>query len=152
MLIRDTETKNRSLWESIQALIRGEVRFSSTDKSAEASLISFTRNIKRTRERLALNKINSIWDLIDDVRTIFGYDDHLRKKFGAEADERIGNLEELKIFATEVDRMATENNLPDLGIAGSSEEETALSRFLGNITLMTDVRDGDEQDDCVSMI
>jgi hypothetical protein len=75
----------------------------------------------------------------------------LRKKFGPDADERIGNLEELKTFAIEVDRVTMEHTLPELGITEATlENETSLSRFLGNIALMTDVRDeGEDKVDCV---
>jgi hypothetical protein len=69
----------------------------------------------------------------------------LRKKFGPDADERIANLEELKTFSREIDRVTEENVLPDVGVGKTNEEdESALGRFLGNIALMTDVRDGGE--------
>ena len=150
MLVRDSENKGRSLWESVQALIDGEIRFSSTDRSLKAGLTEFVRNIMAMQRKLASSEIPLVSELIDHIRTTFKYDDHLRKKFGPEADERIKNLEELKIFAVEVYRMTEDSNLPDLEIVGAEdEEETALARFLGNITLMTDVRDGDEEGDCV---
>ena len=84
-------------------------------------------------------------ELIDYVREHVNYDDYLRKKFGPDADERIGNLEELKTFSMEVDRVTEENVLPNIGILDEQEEEeTTLQRFLGNIALMTDVRDAGE--------
>ena len=90
-------------------------------------------------------------ELIDFVRNKVNYDDHLRKKFGPEADQRIGNLEELKNFAEEIERITEDNQLPEIGIGEELRvEERALERFLGNISLMTDVRDsGQDKIDCV---
>jgi hypothetical protein len=154
MLVRDGEAKNRSLWDSIQALVAGEIRFAGNDKAAEAGLASFARCIKVTQAKIASNEISTVSDLIDHVRKIVKYDDHLRKKFGPDADERIGNLEELKIFSNEVEHVTEENSLPDIGLLEVEvEEETVLSRFLGNIALMTDVRHaGEDKVDSVSVL
>ena len=72
------------------------------------------------------------------------YDAHLRKKFGPEADERIANLEELKTFANEIAKITDENELPDIGLV-ENLEESPLERFLGNIPLMTEVQDGEDE-------
>ena len=145
VLVKDAETKSRSLWESIQAILVGEIRFTSNDKAAENALASFVRTITTARKKLASTEIINVAETIDYIRESINYDDYLRKKFGPEADERIGNLEELKTFSVEVDRVTEENNLPDIGIVEAKvEEETALERFLGNIALMTDVRDAGE--------
>ena len=97
------------------------------------------------------NEIQSVSELIDYIRENVNYDDYLRKKFGPETDERIGNLEELKLFSVEVDRVTEENVLPNIGVLEAQDEETALERFLGNISLMTDVRDaGEDMVDSVS--
>jgi len=87
--------------------------------------------------------IGSVAELIDFVREQVKYDAHLRKKFGPEADDRIANLEELKTFANEIAKATNENELPDIGL-GVSPEENPLERFMGNIALMTDVQDGDD--------
>ena len=71
------------------------------------------------------------------------YDGHLRKKFGAEADDRIANLEELKTFANEIAKVTNQNELPDIGLGGT-RDESPLEKFMGNITLMTDVQDGED--------
>jgi superfamily I DNA/RNA helicase len=97
--------------------------------------------------------IPTVADLIDFVRAKVHYDEHLTKKFAAEADERIRNLEELKDFAGEIDRMTEDNELPEIGVGEARREESALERFLGNISLMTDVRDsGDEKIECVCLV
>ena len=145
MLVRDGEAKNRSLWDSIQGLIAGEIRFAGNDRAAEAGLASFVRCIRASRAKVSSAEINTVSDLIDHIRKTLKYDDHLRKKFGPDVDERIGNLEELKVFSTEVEHVTEENTLPDIGLVKVQvEEESALSRFLGNIALMTDVRDAGE--------
>jgi hypothetical protein len=145
MLVRDGEARNRSLWDSIQALIAGEIRFAGNDRAAEAGLASFVRCIRASQTKVSSTEINTVSDLIDHIRKTLKYDDHLRKKFGPDADERIGNLEELKVFSTEVEHVTEENMLPDIGLVEVQvEEESALSRFLGNIALMTDVRDAGE--------
>lgn len=151
VLVKDTESKNRSLWESIQALITGEIRFATNDKAAEMGLANFVRCINLSRQKLAKSELATVSDLIDYVRKNVQYDDYLRKKFGPEADERIGNLEELKTFSKEVEQVIEENKLPDIGVLeGVDVEENTLSRFLGNIALMTDVRDnGEDKVDCV---
>ena len=89
--------------------------------------------------------------MIDHIRQVLNYDDYLRKKFGVEADERISNLEELKTFAKEVDKVTEENVLPEIGVLDETiDEESPLARFLGNIALMTDVcDDADDKLDCV---
>ena len=152
ILVQDTETKSRSLWESIQALVVGEIRFATNDKVAETALATFVRTITVARRKLTTKEITSVADVIDYIRENVNYDDYLKKKFGPEADERIANLDELKTFSMEVDRVTEENNLPDIGILeAEDEEETALERFLGNIALMTDVRDaGEDKVDSVS--
>jgi DNA helicase-2/ATP-dependent DNA helicase PcrA len=154
VLVTDSETKSRSLWESVQALIGGEIRFTSNDRAMETAIRNFVRTITAARRILVSKDIPSVSDLIDYVREHVSYDDYLRKKFGPDADERIGNLEELKTFASEVDRVADENVLPDIGMVEVQDEgETALERFLGNIALMTDVRDaGEDMVDCVSCL
>jgi len=151
MLVRDSEAKNRTLWESVMGLISGEIRFSSNDKAAEAGLGSFIRCINLSRQKLAAGDLSTVSELIDYVRKQLQFDDYLRKKFGPEADERINNLEELKTFSKEVEQVTDENKLPEIGVLETTEEEeTPLSRFLGNIALMTDVRDGAEDKiDCV---
>jgi superfamily I DNA/RNA helicase len=154
VLVKDTETKSRSLWESIQALIAVEIRFASNDKAAETAVSRFVRTITVARRKLDSKEIGSVSELIDYMREHINYDDYLRKKFGPDADERIGNLEELKMFSTEVDRITEENVLPDIGILDAQEEEeTTLQRFLGNIALMPDVRDtGEDMVDSVSCL
>lgn len=152
VLVKDAETKSRTLWESIQAILAGEIRFASNDRAAENALAIFARTITAARKKLASAELIGVAEVIDYIRESVNYDDYLRKKFGPEADERIANLEELKAFSVEVDRMTEENNLPDIGIAEAKEEgETTLEQFLGNIALMTDVRDaGEDKVACVS--
>jgi len=149
--VNDSESKSRSLWESLQALVSGDLRFSQHDHAAETALAVLVRTIESARQKLVANLIPSVVELIDFVRNKVNYDDHLRKKFGPEADQRIGNLEELKSFAGEIERITEDNQLPEIGIGeGLTVEESALERFLGNVSLMTDVRDsGDDKIDCV---
>jgi len=141
--IKDSESNSRSIWDSIEAFLRGETRFPINDKQAEDNLATFVRTIKLARTSLAAGQIASVADLIDFVREKVKYDGHLRKKFGAEADDRIANLEELKTFANEIAKVTNENELPDIGLGGT-REESPLERFMGNITLMTDVQDGED--------
>ena len=150
-LVNDSESKSRSLWESLRAVVSGGLRFPQHDHATETALTTLFRTIESARRKLTANLIPTVWELIDFVRNNVNYDDHLRKKFGPEADQRIGNLEELKNFAREIERITEDNQLPDIGIGeGLMVEETALERFLGNISLMTDVRDGgDDKADCV---
>jgi DNA helicase-2/ATP-dependent DNA helicase PcrA len=141
--IKHSESNSRSIWDSIEAFIRGEIRFPINDKQAEDNLAAFVRTIKLARTSLAAGQIASVAELIDFVREKVKYDGHLRKKFGAEADDRIANLEELKTFANEIAKVTNENELPDIGFGGTTEE-SPLERFIGNITLMTDVQDGED--------
>jgi len=144
VLVKDAENQSRSLWESIQALISGEIRFATNDKAAEGALATLVRTITSIRKKLKSNDMNLVSEIIDWLRNNVNYDDYLRKKFGPNADERIGNLDELKNFALEVDRATKENVLPDVIVETTAEEETPLERFLGNIALMTDVQDAGE--------
>jgi superfamily I DNA/RNA helicase len=151
-LVKDSESKSRPLWESLQALISGQLRFPQTDRAAETGVSTLIRTLESARERLAAGMISTVADLIDFVRAKVQYDAHLTKRFAAEADERIGNLEELKNFAGEIERITEDNELPEIGVGQEPREESALEQFLGNISLMTDVRDcGDEKMDCVCL-
>jgi superfamily I DNA/RNA helicase len=154
VLVQDSETKDRSLWESIQASIDGNLRLANHDKGAETGLVNLVRCITMAREKAGTGEVGMVSALIDCLRKDVKYDEHLRKKFGPDADERIANLEELKTFSMEIDRVTVENTLPEIRVAGArQDEETALSRFLGNIALMTDVRDGGEDKvDCVWLL
>jgi DNA helicase II / ATP-dependent DNA helicase PcrA len=151
MLLRDSEKKGRSLWDSIQALLAGEIRFAGNDKAADTAVAGFVQTITSAQKKLASSQIGTVSALIDHIRETVKYDDHLKKKFADDGDERIANLEELKTFSVEIERLTEENELPDIGIVeAQKEEETALSKFLGNIALMTDVRDAAEDEvDCV---
>jgi DNA helicase II / ATP-dependent DNA helicase PcrA len=142
--IKDSESKSRPIWASVEAFLRGEIRFPINDKQAEDNLAAFVRAIKLAQTRLTEGRIASVAELIDFVREQVKYDGHLRKKFGPEADDRIANLEELKTFANEIAKVTNENELPDIGL-GESPEENPLERFMGNIALMTDVQDGEDQ-------
>lgn len=150
-LVNDSESKSCPLWESLQKLISGDLRFPQNDHAAETALATLVRTIESARQRLAAKLIPTVAELIDFVRTKIHYEDHLRKKFGPDADERNGNLEELKSFAGEIERITEDNQLPEIGVGEDrGVEESALERFLGNISLMTDVRDGeDDKVDCV---
>jgi superfamily I DNA/RNA helicase len=97
MLVKDAETKNQLLWESVQAIVTGELRFTGTDRAAETGLSNFARCISSARLRLSRNEISSVSELIDYVRNSVQYDVYLGKKFGPEADDRIANLEELRL-------------------------------------------------------
>ena len=142
VLVKKAEAKNQMLWDSVQAMLTGEIKF---DKPAAENMATFVRCVTGVRAKLASNEIVHVSDLIDYLRKTLKYDEYLRKKFGADADERIGNLEELKTFAKEVIRVTEENPLPEIGVLdASTEQESALAQFLGNIALMTDVRDNDE--------
>jgi superfamily I DNA/RNA helicase len=152
-LVKDNESKSRPLWESLQSLISGHLRFPQTDRAAETGLAALVRVVEAARQRLAADLIPTVADLIDFVRGKVQYDDHLRKRFGGEADERMGNLEELKSFAGEIERITEDNELPEIGVGEVRGEESSLERFLGNISLMTDARDsGDENIDCVCAV
>jgi len=142
--INDSEANSRSIWNSIEAFLRGEIRFPINDKQAEDNLAAFMRTIRLAQTRLATGQIASVADLIDFVREQVKYDGHLRKKFGPEADERIANLDELKTFANEIAKFTNENELPDIGL-GDTPEESPLERFMGNISLMTDVQSGEDE-------
>jgi superfamily I DNA/RNA helicase len=154
VLVKDSETKGRSLWDSIQALIDGNLRFTSKDEGAEAGLASLVRCINMAQQQVETGEIRAVSVLIDCLQKRVHYDEYLMKKFGPDANERIANLEELKMFSMEVDRVTEENALPDIGVMGArQDEETTLSRFLGNVALMTDVRDGGEDKvDCVWLL
>jgi DNA helicase II / ATP-dependent DNA helicase PcrA len=149
VLLKIAEAKNRTLWDSCQAMITGEIKF---DQAAAKSMEVFVACVTQTRRKLASKEIVEVSDVIDHIRESLGYDDYLRKKFGVEADERIVNLEELKTFAKEVDKVTEENVLPEIGVIDETiDEESPLARFLGNIALMTDVRDdADDKSDSVS--
>jgi ATP-dependent DNA helicase UvrD/PcrA len=149
VFLRDSEKKKRTVWESVEACVRGELRFSSTYSesaySIQSGLANFAKCILSARQGLASKEIASISELIDFVRQGLEYDEHLMKKFGADGADRIANLEELKTFSKEVESVKNKDDLPEIGVLGAAdEEETALSRFLGNIALMTDNRDGDD--------
>jgi DNA helicase II / ATP-dependent DNA helicase PcrA len=152
VLVKDSDTKSRPMWDSIRALLVGEIRFTMKDTAAEAALGLFVRNIETVRKKLSSNEIKTVSDLIDYIRTQVNYDDHLRKKFGPEAEERISNLEELKTFSKEIELMMEENVLPEIGVGENQEEESALERFLGNIALMTDIREDQGEDEIVSSV
>jgi DNA helicase II / ATP-dependent DNA helicase PcrA len=145
ILVKDGQTNSRSLWQSLHALISGEIRFPTKDTVTESCLVSFIASIKTAQQNHASRQLATVSDLINYVRSVLGYDGHLRKKFGPEFDERVGNVEELKTFSTEIEQVTEENKLPDIGVGGSqNQEETPLQRFLGNIALMTDVRDAED--------
>ena len=148
VLLRKAEGKNQTLWDSCQAMLTGEIKF---DQAAAESMGVFVRCITQARKKLASREIVEVSDVIDHIRQALNYDDYLRKKFGVEADERISNLEELKTFAKEVDKVTEENVLPEIGVLDETiDKESPLARFLGNIALMTDVRDdADDKLDCV---
>ena len=148
LLQKKADEKNRTFWDSIQAILTGEIKF---DSSALENMTQFVRCITGAQAKLASKEIVEVSDLIDYLRKTLKYDEHLKKKFGAEADERIGNLEELKMFAKEVDKVTEENVLPEIGVLNAlTDDESPLARFLGNIALMTDVRDNeDDKLDCV---
>jgi superfamily I DNA/RNA helicase len=153
-LVKDSESKSRSIWESLEALISGQLRFPQSDRAAETGLAALVHTLESARQQLAAGMIPTVADLIDFVRGKVQYDEHLRKKFAAEADERVGNLEELKSFAGEIERITENNELPEIGVGEiRGEEESTLERFLGNISLMTDVRDsGNEKIGCVCAV
>jgi DNA helicase-2/ATP-dependent DNA helicase PcrA len=148
VLVKKAEAKNQTLWDSVQAMLTGEIRF---DQPAKEGMAVLVRCITSARAKFASKEMVEVSDLIDYIREKLKYDDYLRHKFNAAADERIGNLEELKTFAKEVNRVTEENVLPEIGVLDTSaEEESPLARFLGNIALMTDVCDNDDDKlDCV---
>jgi DNA helicase II / ATP-dependent DNA helicase PcrA len=151
MLIRDAQAKKGSLWASLNALASGKLQFPQNDAVAVASIRALIQVIEGLGNEHRSGQKKTVADLVHFVRNDLGYDTHLRKKFGPEVEERYGNLEELKVISKEIDNVVEQNVLPDIGIQVNQDGETPLEKFLGNVVLMTDVRDktGGIANDCV---
>lgn len=158
-LLEEAETRKNSLWDLIRRLLRGEIcTQTKISKAAEQGLSSLTSLILTTRNKmLDLELQLSPAGVLELMIKKLNYSSFLKKSYPDDYEARWANIEELLAQASE---FATSNSGPTAGsdaddllpqIDGVLQEkensaEAALSKFLSNVALTTELQKTDTVD------
>ena len=160
-LIQDSETNKRTLWQTIEAAIRGEVKFNRKDTNFEKGLNDFVRTIEGAL-RFMGEPVDEgqyfIPKLIEHLVEKLDLAKYLEKKQETESIDRLGNIRELIAYAVEVSGKAKEDqSLPFVEGIGDEDgldlvsvddkNDEQLTAFLHDIALAGEVETSDEKQD-----
>ncbi|KAL9130665.1 MAG: hypothetical protein Q9217_001192 [Psora testacea] len=166
-LLEEAEAKHTTLWQLIRDVIQGHHKtLTKIAKSAEHGIGSLTNIILTARNRiLDPIKLSSPEDLLKFIMKRLDFEAYMRKTHSADYEARWANVKELVAQSAEYS-IATSNDEEGDGayrdddalptIDGLVQEkhnpaEEALSRFLANVALATELqREGEEDAEGVS--
>ena len=160
-LIEDSEKNKRTLWQTIEAAVRGEVKFNRKDTNFEKGLKGFVGIIEGALQFMGEPVDEGqyfIPKLIEYLVEKLDLAKYLEKKQETESIDRLGNIRELIAYAVEVSGKAKEDqSLPyvenigdednsDLVLVDDNNDEE-LSAFLHDIALAGEIETSDEKQD-----
>ncbi len=159
-LLEEAEIKSTTLWQVLRDAVQGNVLpKTKISKAAEQGLCSFTSIILNARKKLAtLDNTPSPEDLLGFIIKRLDFQAYLKKTHADDHEARWANVEELVAQSAEY-QLADSNGENENGetdalplIEGLNYEtanaaEEALSRFLANVALATELQreDGDTE-------
>lgn len=156
-LVESAETTHVSLWQLVRRILQGnaapKIKIS---KAAEQGLSSLVRIILTAISKLTIpQNPQSPEELLRYITKKLDFEEYLKKTHEQDHDTRWANVGELLAQAADypVDnssQMMEDENLPvieDLQQNTSSAAEEALSKFLANVALATEIQREDESDD-----
>jgi len=140
LMLKEAENTGKSMWDVLSAVAKGTLNVGGVDVTVKRAASEVIEIVSSAREEVQANNLCKVSAVLDYVREHTMYDEYLFKKFGGDASDRVGNVLELSKLADELENVADENALPELGLVNTAEE-TNLAKFLGNVSLMTDTAD-----------
>ena len=161
-LVEDADKKKLSLWDLLRAIRQGRITSNvKISKATEHSIGSLMNIIQVARNKLLDTKNPySPKQILEFVLKKLEFQSYLEKTYPEDHEARWANVEELQAQASDVsvDGLkngiealdASEESLPRIdGIAQevSNIGEEALSRFLANVALSTEIQRDDETND-----
>ncbi|KAI9732992.1 MAG: hypothetical protein M1834_003535 [Cirrosporium novae-zelandiae] len=157
-LLAEAEDKKTPLWTLVLDSVQGRTSFSvKLSRLAEQGLSSLVGMIITQRTKLYDSDIfYSPRQILEALIRKLSYKQYLEQTHREDYENRWANVEELLGQAKESIQVEIDDSLP--GIEGVDQEEeeaasAALSKFLANIALSSEVRteDGEESDDKVTI-
>ena len=154
-LLDDAEAKGTSLWSHLRDVAQGHERFKTRlSKAAEIGLGSLSGVIITSKSKiLESGSLLSPLELLQLIIKKLDFKAYLEKSHSEDHEARWANIEELLAQASEfpvlpVQSLATEDDrLPNVDGLSQSEAipaEEALSKFLANVALATELQREDE--------
>ncbi len=154
-LLEEAEAKSVSLWSLVSNRKGGhKVRSATLTKATEQGLNTFLNIISTSKDQLSKSTV-SLVDLLEFVITKLSFKDFLEKGYPEDHEVRWSNVQELLAQAAELaSHEASELGEDDdealpyiegVGQEEASTSEDALSRFLANVALSSNVSREDEE-------
>ena len=156
-LVESAETTGVTLWQLIRRILRGDAAPKiKIPKAAEQGLGSLVRIILTAVSKLT-NSLNpqSPEELLRFITKKLDFEEYLKKTHEQDHDARWANVEELLAQAADYpvhnsNETVQDYNLPvieNLEQNTSTAAEEALSKFLANVALATEIQREDENDE-----
>lgn len=157
-LLEEATHVGRPLWDLIKDIVRGEGRCrTKISKQAERGLASFFNIIETVKKNLNGEKTaTSPYELLELLIKRLEFKRYLEKTYPDDTENvRWANVEELLVQASDIDPRpeALEEDMDALPTLDDVEQrevgvpaEEALSRFLSNVALATEIQTEKEQD------
>ena len=163
-LLETAETTHVSLWQLIRRTLQGNVAPGiKTSKAAEQGLGSLIRMVLTAISKLSSTQNpQSPAELLQYITKKLDFEEFLKKTHEQDYDSRWANVEELLAQAADYpvciptvneDGVVDDDNLPiieDLEQTTSTAAKGALSKFLANVALATEIQREDESDEVSS--
>jgi DNA helicase-2/ATP-dependent DNA helicase PcrA len=154
-LLDEAETKKITLWSLVRNAVQGNVTLKTRIlKTAEQGLSSFINLILSARKKLLeSDEVQfSLVQLVEFLMRKLNFKEYLEKSHPEDHEARWANIEELVAQASDfsgpaLSQYEEEETLPDIeGLEQRkySSISDSLSRFLANVALSSEVKDGDE--------
>ena len=156
-LLEEAELKKVNLWSHIRDAFQGRQNVrTKISKAAEQGLGSLINTVLTARNKLLdANKPQSPEDLLRYIIKKLGLQTHLEKNYPNDHETRWANVEELVAQAAEYPVLRVEDSIEEVhsdhlpSIKGLEQDrghagEEALSKFLANVALATELQRDDE--------
>lgn len=151
-MIQDKATSTNRLWWSVVVDEMGRKKSIGLKDSVLKGLKSFF-NIINTCNEAMMDEKNPVFplELLELFIEKLNFEKHLKKEYPEDHEQRLANVEELKVQASEysssdrVDEFLPE--LDDVEQMKGNPAQEALTKFLGNIALSTELQSEKELDD-----
>lgn len=153
-LVEEAEQRKITLWQLLKNIAQERGKVETKVRTAQRKgICEFFGLIVKAQNKLSTARGSDIVvDLLDFLISRLSFLEHLRKKYGEEADSRLENVEELRVQAMQLcsqshAKDADAESLPVIeGVEQTMDEGSAavLSDFLANVALATDLQTAEE--------
>ena len=155
-LLEEAELAKMTVWSAIYKHCRGERKATTNirakmEQKLSAELVRTITTLRQKAETITTDGAFTLVDLVELLISQLNFKKHLEEEYSADHETRWANVQEFVNLVGDFMRdfgRVDEDALPEIADVEQTKEDTALGKFLANVSLASDAqRNKDGQDD-----